>query len=256
MPNPGWVPFAERIPLTPYAAGNDGFGAFVLHVVEGSGQSCIATFRAGNPFSHFLNMEDGRLIQFCSIYDAACANGLSWSGQSWFDPEHRPVTPPWKGLRPNLDLRSNPNYYTISMEEAGWHNRPRTPAQIATRARLLQWLGDTLGQVWTPMQNLIGHCHISPVSRQFCPGPFVDFNQVAAAGNERPFVGSVTVLADVARIRQGPGTGFPVADRVSAGARLGIDNGLMGEVVNGTPLWFHLKSGLGFIHSSLVKVSA
>lgn len=264
----GWCPFAEYVPSPNFYPGHDGLRvtAAVIHVVQGSGQSAVNEFRFGRRgvSAHFVVFPDGRLVQCVSIQDSAYANGLTWSAQlgTWIDPEGQRVQPTWTGLQRGR----NPNLHTISIEHGGLSGQPWTPAMFDTSARLLRWIGQQTGLVWTPRQTLIGHYEISPISRAHCPGPTVEWERLAAAGNgaSAPAITRMRVInpcstdpADnFAAVRQGPGVNpktrqvYPVAlggtARLEPGAIVEIDQ----VRADG---WVHLASGLGFVSLTLLE---
>lgn len=185
----GWYADATHvnIPNSNFSRGFTRRDAVVLHIAVGSEASVINEF--SNPLarvsSHFLVSKAGRITQFVSVLDTAYANGLSWDGVHWVDPEGLtlapPHAPPWAGLRPPL----NPNSQTCAIEREGKPADKPTLAMTNATIRLLQWLGMqfTAFRSYVPHQNLIGHCEISPVNRANCPGPNVNYNALAVAGS-------------------------------------------------------------------------
>lgn len=190
----GWYPDATpiNIPPTNFTRGATRRDAAVLHIAVGSEAAVIAEF--SNPktrkSSHFLVSKTGHVSQFVSILDTSYANGLSWDGAHWVDPEGVVLgvgdhpAPSWPGLRPPL----NPNSQTITIEREGRPADVPTPAMTRATVELLRWIGTqapTLRQ-YTPRQNLIGHYEISPVSRANCPGPNVNWAALATASSLPP----------------------------------------------------------------------
>ena len=65
----------------------------------------------------------------------------------------------------------NPNSRTVSVERAGSHDQPCTPAQVAAMRRLAVWLRDALG-IPLDRTHHVGHDQFASVTRANCPGPF------------------------------------------------------------------------------------
>lgn len=181
----GWCPFAIRkpVPAHKYWVGNKGRDAVVMHVAEGNMSSMINWFQGGSAATaHFGIGPDGALYQFVSAHDSAFGNGASYRSGRWHDPTGRAVRPAWAGLRASGE---NPNWYTISVEHAGYYQDTWSDAMDATNTKLLIWLAEQFPNLapYVPGKSLIGHCDISPVERKNCPGPHVDYGRIAAAAN-------------------------------------------------------------------------
>lgn len=185
----GWMPGATpvAIPASNFKVGNSGRKAAVIHIVEGSAGSALSEFsREGREKSaHFVVGKSGAIFQCVSVIDSAFANGLSWNGRAWIDPQGHTVTPTWQLLTPP----TNPNWTTISIEREGYYQEVPPPSQDAAVVRILQYLTSqfpTAFQSWSFMQTLIGHRHISPITKANCPGPNVNYAQLAQAANGTP----------------------------------------------------------------------
>jgi len=183
----GWCPFAIRkpVPTHKYWAGNKGRDAVVMHVSEGTMESMVSWFLGGSEATaHFGIGPDGALYQFVSINDSAFGNGASYRRGQWFDPNGHAIQPSWSGLRPG----ENPNWYTISVEHAGHHQDAWTNSMDAMNTRLLIWLAEQFPSLapFLPGKTLIGHCDISPIDKQNCPGKHVDYARIAATVNGGP----------------------------------------------------------------------
>lgn len=189
MPEPfteanGWCPFADEYTPSPWywRRPQPQVLAVVLHVAEGTYRGSIQHLT--NPDSeskasaHFIISKQGQICQMVSILDRAHGNGLYWQN-GWRNPRHKPVTPTW----PDIIRGLNPNQYTISIEHEGYRDEPWTTAMDEANTRLLKWIAGQTGLVYEPMHSLIGHCHIDPVDKWFCPGPHVDYARIAAAAN-------------------------------------------------------------------------
>ncbi|MGB8644590.1 MAG: peptidoglycan recognition family protein, partial [Anaerolineae bacterium] len=189
----GWCPFATRYPTTKFWSGNQGRRAVVLHIAQGSYEGAVSWLSNAdtnpNSSAHFVIAKDGRIAQLVSIWDSAWANGLRWTNGAWYTPADPPrlETPPWADIVAGV----NPNLYTISVEHEGSYQDPWTPAMYAANTRLLKWVAAQLGHTgapitWTAHRNLIGHYEIDPIDRANCPGPTVNFAQMATDANANP----------------------------------------------------------------------
>jgi N-acetyl-anhydromuramyl-L-alanine amidase AmpD len=132
--------------------------------------------------------KSGLIWQCVSTDDSAYANGLSWNEalNCWVDPQGHKLrapnpTPAWPELTPPI----NPNLTTISVECEGFYQDIPTDAQNAGVVKIMQWCALEFPQLapYSFMRSLIGHCHISPVSKPNCPGPHVNYAALAAAAN-------------------------------------------------------------------------
>ena len=184
----GWCPFAVKRALTKpnFEVGRRGRAvkAVVLHVVGVTAplSAVYNTFNgAGETSAHFCIGKDSTIEQYVSIEDTAWANGLHFENGVWLNPRRVQVAPTWQDLAAPI----NPNLYTISVEHQGVADEPWTPEMTDANTRLLQWIAVECGLTYVPHRTLIGHCEIDPVDRPNCPGPRVDFEVVAVAGNAR-----------------------------------------------------------------------
>lgn len=181
----GWMPNAtvKPAPTTNFYKGRAGqtCKAVVLHIAEGSyiGSTNWLTNPASGVSAHFIVSKAGDITQMVSLYDTAYANGLSWNGSTWIDPEGSHVTPPWPGLTPP----TNPNFQTVSVEHEGHSGEAWTPAMIAADVHILEFVHTIYPLTWAPHTSLIGHFEISPVNRAHCPGTGCPFDTIAAAAN-------------------------------------------------------------------------
>jgi N-acetyl-anhydromuramyl-L-alanine amidase AmpD len=181
-----WCPFAAARESPNITRGRAGqyVKAVVLHIAEGgyAGSVSWLTSAASGVSAHFMISKAGDITQMVHLSDTAYANGLSWNGSHWIDPEGTPVSPSWSGLTPPV----NPNFQTVSIEHEGHSGDPWTPAMIAADVKLLRWLKQQLGFAFVPHETLIGHFEISPIDRARCPGPTCPFTALAAAANGTP----------------------------------------------------------------------
>jgi len=252
----GWMPGATRttIPGSIFSTLASTRKAVVLHIIEGSVSSALYEFkRAGAQKSaHFIVSKAGLIWQCVSIHDSAYANGLSWneSQHCWVDPQGHLLkapnpTPAWLGLTPPV----NPNLQTISIEREGYYQDTPTTAQNSAVVRIMQWCAaqaPTLAP-YAYMHSLIGHCHISPVSKANCPGPHVDYAALAAAANAaQPRIVHAGPFGAIARTDyRAPA---PAAAYFAPGTAIEIDD----FHTNG---YRHAISGIGFIADGDLVVS-
>ena len=181
----GWCPFATKRPITPnnYDVGRSGqkVKAVVLHIAAGSMAGIFPTFNVPNRLAsaHFAVAKDGTIEQYVSIDDTAYGVGMRYSNGNWYNPRGVLAKPSWTGLQPPL----NPNLYTISVEHEGQPEDQWTQAMYDANNRLLQWIAAQIAITYIPRQTLIGHFEIDPVDRPNCPGPNVQWDQIAADAN-------------------------------------------------------------------------
>lgn len=247
----GWMPGATRvsIPGSNYTLAVGDRRAVCLHIIEGSAGSALSVFKTVQPkgkekSSHFIVSKAGLIWQCVSVHDSAYANGLSWNeaAHCWVDPQGHYLrapnpSPAWPGLTPPV----NPNFTTISIEREGYYQDIPTAAQNASVVKIMQWCAvqfPTLAP-YAFMHSLIGHCHISPVSKANCPGPHVDYSGLAAAAN------AITITTKSYRVKrimvsQRQEGGEPYAGELQPGDEVVVDK----WYTNGM---CHLESGLGFV---------
>jgi N-acetyl-anhydromuramyl-L-alanine amidase AmpD len=202
----GWCPIAIKkpVPSHKFWRGNQGRASVVMHVSQGTMQSMIDWFLGrSEATAHFGIGLDGKLYQFVSVHDSAFGNGASMRNGRWHDPRGHVIQPAWVDLRPEV----NPNWYTISVEHAGFWRDPWTAEMDSTNTRLLIWLAQQFPSLapYVPGRTLIGHCDISPIERKNCPGPTVDYARIAAAANqglEPPPLAEDTITEDSSIIGQ------------------------------------------------------
>jgi len=126
--------------------------AIVIHITDGTAQSCINTFTnpASQVSAHYLVTKTGELISFVREADAAWHAG-------------RIQKPTWPLLKQGV----NPNLYTIGIENEGKNNdKPTIPQAIACA-----WLVRKICASWTIPLDL-GHVvpHRAINSSKICPG--------------------------------------------------------------------------------------
>lgn len=234
------------IPATNFASGYADRRAACLHIIVGSLKSAISKFKTAGieVSSHFGVGSDGRIVQFVSVFDTAYGNGLSWDAahHCWVDPAGHALRPPlptpsWPGLSPP----TNPNWQTISIEREGQPKDIPTEKSNQATARILRYLTSMFPRpfaTWTPGQNLIGHCVISPHCKPNDPGPHCDYAHIASLANTPRIY---RVLG--AEVNTRPDMSGPVAGWLLPGDVVATD----AEYEHGTA---HLKNGLGFVRKS------
>jgi N-acetylmuramoyl-L-alanine amidase-like protein len=179
----GWCPFAIRQPTPNFWRGHVDRAAVVAHVTDAGWASVVSWFKnpASERSAHFQVRKDGTIDQFVSTDDSAWANGASYNGQTWVDPQGHLIRPTWPLLTPP----TNPNRRTISVEHEGRPSEPWTAAQRTADTKLDRWLASQYPSLapFVAGRTLIRHADISPVSKPNCPGKLVDLNERAAAAN-------------------------------------------------------------------------
>ncbi|MDE3088694.1 MAG: N-acetylmuramoyl-L-alanine amidase [Chloroflexota bacterium] len=184
----GWCPFTTKRPINAnnFDVGRSGrkVTAVVLHIAAGSMAGVFPTFNDPNRLAsaHFCVGKDGRIEQYVSIDDTAYGVGMRYKDGNWYNPRGILAKPTWAGLQPPY----NPNMYTISVEHEGQPEDPWTPQMYDANNRLLQWIAKQINLTYVPRQTLIGHFEIDPVDRPNCPGPNVQWDQIAADANGAP----------------------------------------------------------------------
>lgn len=243
----GWYPVAIRRSTPNFWNGHADRAAAVDHVTDAGWASVISWFKnpASERSAHFQVRKSGIVDQFVSIEDSAWANGASWNGQTWIDPQGHAIDPAW----PAMDASHvNPNRRTISIEHEGDPHTPWTAEQTEADTRLLRWLAAQFPALapYVAGLSLIRHADISPISKPNCPGPLVNLSERAQAANGTPPpppIGMYRALAPM-WISETPGPRGPIAlggaAIVQAGDILDID-----EVrADG---YAHLRSAVGFV---------
>lgn len=180
----GWCPFATRHATPNFWPGHTDRSAAVDHTTEAGWASVVSWFKnpASQRSAHFQVRQDGTIDQFVSTEDSAWANGASWNGQAWIDPQGHVIRPPWPAMASN---RTNPNRRTISKEHEGNTRTPWTAAQREADTKLNRWLATQYPSLapYVAGHTLIRHGDISPVTKPNCPGSLVNLIERAAAAN-------------------------------------------------------------------------
>lgn len=210
--NTGWMPGAIRKP------DNDGTSkcykpemnhpfellALVEHIAEGGENTWMWLFNeeadGGGPVSsHFFVAEDGDVYQGMPIHYRAWTNGLKWDGRQYIDPQGKVTHPTWWRIAEGGTHRGkDPNLLVVTVEHAGYYNKPRTTKQWQSSIAVNQWVASQTGLFYIEHDTLIGHCEISPTSKPNCPGPYFDFAQIAINSN---------AASDPLKARKVPGVG-------------------------------------------------
>lgn len=128
--------------------------AIVIHLIDGSFQACRSWFLndASDVSAHYSVSHLGECDQFVDETDTAWANG-------------RIDHPTWALLKP----RTNPNFYTLSIEHEG---RPGTEWSDAMKDRSAMLIAEMHVRWGIPVDvdHVIGHYRIFAKKPQ-CPGP-------------------------------------------------------------------------------------
>jgi N-acetylmuramoyl-L-alanine amidase-like protein len=244
----GWYPAAIRRSSPNFWKGHVGpRAAAVAHVTDAAWPSVVSWFRnpASERSAHFQVRKSGIVDQFVSVEDSAWANGASWQGDHWIDPQGHAIRPTWPAMAAD---HTNPNRRTISIEHEGRPSEPWTAEQTEADTRLLRWLASQFASL-SPYRaglTLIRHAAISPVSKPNCPGPLVDLSERAAAANGTlppPPIGHYRALAPM-WISETPGPRGPVA---LGGAAIVAANDILDIDEVRPDGWAHLRSAVGFL---------
>lgn len=163
-------------------------------------------------------------------------------------------------------------YQTRSLDAVLWHCRngrgntgslaihlplggtqDATTPQWATVERLLAALMADYG---FGRSDVLGHQEW-PGADTVCPGPLLmaRLRRWRTNADRSTIGGMFRVRANVsaANVRQGPGTTFPVAHVFYPGDLIDADAITSGQVIDGDSRWPHLRTGLGFVHMSLLE---
>ena len=265
-PSADWKPS----PNSTDGRANQRVDAVCLHITEGplgrEFDSAVSWFQNPNSAvsAHFVLSEVGAVAQCVDTDDTAYAQGLgyyakgarnwpakwTWQGVGWYTARGKRVEPTWKLIKAPI----NPNSRIVSIENAGQHGTPRTPAQIAALLALLGWLGGQYPQLlpYTPGKTLIGHFMLDPLDRANCPGPHINLDAIAAAANAQPhgtyIISGLPVYTD-SQLTQFSGR------RLTFGQKVSIDRVHADQPADYAPSAAHLGDGSGFIDlNGAVKV--
>lgn len=231
-----------------FLPGNDGRLAVALHIAQGGYQGSVSYLRSIGLSAHFIISEGGSVAQMVNTNDSAQAQGLrhvntaadlagtgwAWQGAGWYSPRGKLVRPTWALIRPGM----NTNRTIISIEHAGYFNKPRPRVQLEASIALLRWLGSQYPTLlpYQPGTTLIGHRDLDTIDRANCPGPYFDFDAIAAAANSSG--GRYRVAGLLVYQRQD--LQGPIALELPSGTLVDIDK----TYPNGAG---HLKDGSGFV---------
>ena len=183
----GWYPVAIRHSTPNFWTGHVSRAAAVAHVTDAAWASVVSWFRnpASERSAHFQVRKSGIVDQFVSVEDSAWANGASWNGRTWIDPQGHAIHPAWPAMATD---RTNPNRTTVSIEHEGHPSEPWTAMQREADTLLLRWLATQLPGLapYVAGRTLIRHADISPISKPNCPGALVEIDERAQAANGPP----------------------------------------------------------------------
>lgn len=120
------------------------------------------------------------------------------------------------------------------------YNKPQCPGAAVTEAFYV----DAITQAWQRLEN----------------GTWASSLGGATPDTPQPAPGRYAVRVAEARVRQGPGTGFPIAlggaAELAQDTVVNVDTVVSGEAVSGNAWWGHLDSGLGFVAMALLDPRA
>lgn len=246
-------PAATWRPSPNHDAGRNGhpIRAVVMHISQGSYTSGVSwlTNPASGVSAHFIISEAGAVTQMVELDNTAWANGLSWTGGRWFNSRAKVVTPRWELVEPGV----SPNRTTISVELAGYTDKPRPAPQTTAAIALLAWIAQQVGLRYEVGRTLIGHSWLDNIDRPQCPGRYVDLLALADAANAR--IAPPTPPTRPYRTRlytpvlETPGTG---ALQVAWQGGCVLPPGQVIDLSQGPPGWLHWQAG-GFVEAAAVE---
>jgi hypothetical protein len=163
--------------------GHSGRRAVVIHIMEGEYLESISYMKSHGVSAHFAVSRRGACSQLVSVNNSAWGNGLSWNEErvGWECPHDHIVRPTWELLQ----VPTNPNLQTISIEHEGKSGDPWPALMISTTVDTLQWLGKQFPSLlpYRVGSTLIGHRHIDPTDKARCPGTGIDLLSLATKAN-------------------------------------------------------------------------
>lgn len=170
-------PPVKFIPAACYYKGRGGYKpvAIVCHIMQGTLAGTDSWFQNPNSqaSTHFGIGKNGEIHQYVHEDDTPWANGVVEDGATW------------SGLKRYPGV--NPNRLTFSIEFEGAHPTNSsgqivpswvpTEAQIKAAAQLIAYLSCKYN-IPLSRDTVIGHSHISPKSKPFCPGPNFPYDRL------------------------------------------------------------------------------
>ena len=230
----------------------------VNHVAEGSFAGTVSW--CSNPNSgvscHFVSGENGEIDNLVDLDKAAWCNGTSTASGAKYD--YRRAT-----NRLVRERATNANYYTISIEHAGFSYKDRcgglTEAQYNA---VLQLHKELISKYDIPVdrEHIVGHYEIAPKEKPNCPGPQFPWdrlmsdllawkNGTTAAPTKdvkvEPYTVKINSDDGFLNVRAGAGMSYKVNTTVK--------NGGVYTIVAQNGDWGKLKSGAGYIYLPLTK---
>lgn len=230
----------------------------VNHVAEGSFAGTVSW--CCNPNSgvscHYVSGENGEIDNLVDLDKAAWCNGTSDVSGAKYD--YRRAT-----NRLVRERATNANYYSISIEHAGFSYKDRcgglTEAQYASVLNLHKEL-ITKYDIPVDREHIVGHYEIAPKEKPNCPGPQFPWDRLMADLTAWKNGSTTTVSKEVKvepytvminsddgflNVRAGAGMSYKVNETVK--------NGGVYTIVAEDGEWGKLKSGAGYIYLPLTK---
>ena len=260
----GWIEGARRVPTEKKYVGSYPLLGVVLHVAADHGAfegSVYWLSSSNNPksSSHFIiNNATGAIVQMASIYDRTWANGLYWIAGVPFSPAaRRPIVGDkrammWSRITPGLD----PNKVTISIERSGDPSDVWGTAAMDALIRVLKYISDETGLVYVAGYTLVGHRHIDPVGKAFCPGVHYDFDRISNLVNgDNGETDTDHYVTTTANMRKEPTTKSAVVKTLDVGSVVSVQNLISGEMVKqyGTTSDLWAKTADGYVWYPLLS---
>lgn len=229
----------------------------VLHVAEGSFSGTVSWCCNKNSgvSCHYVTGRNGELDNLVDLDRAAWCNGTSTTQGAKYD--YRRST-----NRLVKERKTNANYYTISIENAGFSYKDGygklTDKQYNTLLTLLKEL-ITKYNIPVDREHIVGHYEIAPKEKPDCPGPKFQWDKLMNDLTEwknRPTVSTTEKKVEPYTVRINSDDGFL---NVRAGAGMSykvnetVKNGGVYTIVAEDGVWGKLKSGAGYIYLPLTE---
>ena len=236
----------------------------VLHVAEGSFSGTVSWCcnKKSGVSCHYVSGRDGELEQLVDLDRAAWCNGTSTTQGAKYD--YRRATNHLVKER-----KTNANYYTISIENAGFSYKDGygklTDKQYNTVLNLLKEL-ITKYNIPVDRDHIVGHYEIAPKEKANCPGPKFQWDQLMKDLTD--WKNGTTKIPDTTTTPKGEKVVTPYTVKINsddgflnvrAGAGMSykvnetIKNGGIYTIVAENGVWGKLKSGAGYIYLPLTE---
>ena len=230
----------------------------VLHVAEGTFNGTVSWCCNKNSgvSCHFVSGENGEIENIVDLDKAAFCNGTDTTQGAKYD--YRRST-----NRLVRERKTNANYYTISIENAGFSSKDRygalTDKQYDAVLNLIKELV-TKYDIPVDREHIVGHYEIAPKEKPNCPGSKFQWDKLmedlTTWKNGSVVMTTKEMKVDPYTVEINSDDGFL---NVRAGAGMSykikqvIKNGGVYTIVAENGEWGKLKSGAGYIYLPLTK---